>query len=157
MLYIITAIISGVAIVVARIINFKLADKIGIFQGTFFNNLVGLIFSLLIFFISGNILSSDNIIFPQGNIFIYLGGFLGVIVVSLSSYMTPRLSAFYLTLFVFIGQLFSAIFIDYLTIGIFSIGKILGGLLVLSGLIYNLKIDNFYKISGHKKEYKKRA
>lgn len=144
MLYVVAAIISGIAIVIARIVNFKLADKIGIFQGTFFNNLIGLIFSILIFFISGNIISSGHIGFTNGNILIYLGGFLGVIVVSLSSYMTPKLSAFYFTLFVFIGQLFTAIFIDYIMLDIFSIGKTVGGILVLSGLIYNLKIDSTY-------------
>lgn len=144
MLYVVAAIISGIAIVIARIVNFKLADKIGIFQGTFFNNLIGLIFSILIFFISGNIILSGHIGFTNGNILIYLGGFLGVIVVSLSSYMTPKLSAFYFTLFVFIGQLFTAIFIDYIMLDIFSIGKTVGGILVLSGLIYNLKIDSTY-------------
>lgn len=151
MLYIIAAIVSGIAIVIARIVNFKLADKIGIAQGTFFNNLIGLIFSILVFFISGNIFTFDNISFPNGNILIYLGGFLGVIVVSLSSYMTPKLSAFYFTLFVFIGQLFTAIFIDYLTLDIFSIGKTVGGILVLFGLIYNLKIDSAYSNSTYKK------
>lgn len=151
MLYVIAAIVSGIAIVIARIVNFKLADKIGIAQGTFFNNLIGLIFSILVFFISGNIFSFDNISFAHGSIFIYLGGFLGVIVVSLSSYMTPKLSAFYFTLFVFIGQLFTAIFIDYVTLDILSIGKIVGGILVLSGLIYNLKIDSAY---NNNKTYK---
>jgi transporter family-2 protein len=51
------------------------------------------------------------------------------------------MSAFYLTLFIFIGQLFVGIIIDYFTLKELSLGKIAGGLLVLFGLSYNLLLD----------------
>ena len=36
MIYILLAILAGISIVTSRVINFSLADKIGVFQGTFF-------------------------------------------------------------------------------------------------------------------------
>jgi transporter family-2 protein len=74
-------------------------------------------------------------------IWAYLGGMTGVLVVTLSSYITPKISAFYQTLFVFVSQLFVGIIIDYVSLNQLSAGKIVGGLLVLSGLTYNLLVD----------------
>ena len=48
MLYMIIAICAGISITVARLINSNLADRIGTFQGTFYNYAVGLIVSLLL-------------------------------------------------------------------------------------------------------------
>ncbi|MDR4190907.1 EamA-like transporter family protein, partial [Bacillus pseudomycoides] len=48
MLYICIAILAGISIVVARIINANLAAEIGIFQGTFVNYITGLFFSFQI-------------------------------------------------------------------------------------------------------------
>ncbi len=142
MIYVIFAILAGSSIVIARIVNFRLAEEIGIFQGTFFNNLVGLIFSIVFLLLASNFSELGDLKLNASSISIYLGGFLGVIVVSVSSYMTPKMSAFYFTLFLFVGQLFTATAIDYISLGFFSKGKVTGGLLVLSGLIYNLSIDN---------------
>ena len=44
MLYICIAILAGVSIVVARIINANLAKEIGNWEGTFFNYITGLFF-----------------------------------------------------------------------------------------------------------------
>jgi len=71
----------------------------------------------------------------------YLGGLTGVLVIVLSSYLTPKISAFYFTLLMFLGQLFVGIIIDYFTLNILPIGKIVGGFSVLVGLNYNLLID----------------
>ena len=47
----------------------------------------------------------------------------------------------YLTLLLFIGQLFTGMLLDYLVAGDFSLNKIIGGVLVIAGLSYNLWID----------------
>ena len=70
------------------------------------------------------------------------GGLLGVIVIVLSSYITPKISAFYFTIIMFIGQLFAGIAIDYFNLNLLSPGKLIGGILVLSGLAFNQYIDN---------------
>ncbi|MBE7123319.1 DMT family transporter [Bacillus cereus] len=141
MLYICIAILAGVSIVIARIINANLAKKIGNWEGTFFNYITGLFFSMLFL-----IFSSDSLYIPIHTlqsipIAVYLGGLVGVIVISLSNYITPKIPAFYLTLLIFIGQLFTGTVIDLFLSNELSIGKIFGGIFVLIGLTYNLLVD----------------
>ncbi|MGE7883659.1 DMT family transporter [Bacillus sp. NPDC094077] len=149
MLYICIAILAGVSIVVARIINANLATKIGNWEGTFFNYITGLFFSTLFL-----IFSSDSLYIPSHTlqsipIAVYLGGLVGVIVISLSNYITPKISAFYLTLLIFIGQLFMGTVIDFFLSNELSIGKIVGGIFVLIGLTYNLLVDRPIKTVKH--------
>jgi len=146
MFYISIAILSGISIVVARIINSNLAKKIGTLPGTFFNNLIGLLVSLVFLIFNSDALNISIIELRSIPLWAYSGGLLGVLVVVLSNYITPKTSAFYLTFFTFIGQLFVGIIIDYFTLNILSIGKLIGGFLVLVGLTYNLLIDKPIKI-----------
>jgi transporter family-2 protein len=141
MVYLIISILAGVSIVIARIINSNLADKIGLLEGTLINFVTGLILSLVFLLFSSEAVSFSALNLSEVPGWAYLGGAAGVIVIFLSSYLTPKVSAFYLTLFIFIGQLFTGIVIDYFTLGELSQGKILGGLLVLFGLVFNLRID----------------
>ncbi|MBJ8103636.1 MULTISPECIES: DMT family transporter [Bacillus cereus group] len=150
MLYICIAILAGVSIVVARIINANLAKKIGNWEGTFFNYITGLFFSMIFL-----IFSSDSFYIPSHTlrsipIAVYLGGLVGVIVISLSNYITPKISAFYLTLLIFIGQLFAGTIIDFFLSNELSTGKIIGGVFVLIGLTYNLLVDRPIKTLPNK-------
>jgi transporter family-2 protein len=141
MLYTLIAIAAGTSVVLARNINSILATKIGLLEGTLYNYCVGLFFSTIFLLFSSETfkLGLQN----AGTIpaWAYLGGLVGVIVVVLSNLVTPKLSAFYLTLIIFIGQLFAGMLIDYFTLSILSKGKIIGGVLVVLGLTYNLFID----------------
>ncbi|MED1093106.1 DMT family transporter [Bacillus paramycoides] len=141
MLYICIAILVGVSIVVARIINANLATKIGIWEGTFFNYITGLFFSALFLIFSTDSLYISSHTLQSIPFAVYLGGLVGVIVIVLSNYINPKISAFYLTLLIFIGQLFMGTVIDFLLSNELSIGKIVGGILVLLGLTYNLLVD----------------
>ncbi|SFC90984.1 DMT family transporter [Clostridium uliginosum] len=136
-----TAFLAGVSIVVARIINSSLAEKIGTFQGTFFNFAIGLFFSFIFLLLSNESLYISSVKLQSIPLWSYLGGIAGILVIVLSNYITPKISAFYLTLIIFIGQLFVGIIIDYFTLNELSIGKVIGGFLVLIGLTYNLLID----------------
>jgi bacterial/archaeal transporter family-2 protein len=136
------AILAGVCIVISRTINAILAGIIGIFQGTIFNFIVGLLFSIIFLLFSSERAGMSHISLSSVPWWAYLGGLLGVLVVVLSSYITPKISAFYLTILIFIAQLFVGLIIDYLTLNIFSPGKIIGGLLVFTGLAYNLFLDS---------------
>jgi transporter family-2 protein len=141
MLYILLSILAGISIVLGRVINSNLASKVGIFQGTFFNYVVGLFFSSIFLIFSNETFDISRTTLYSIPFWAYLGGLSGVLVIMLSNYTAPRMSAFYLTLLVFIGQLFAGIVIDYFTLNKLSIGKVIGGLLVLMGLTYNLLID----------------
>ena len=140
-LYVFIAIVAGITVVLGRILNSRLAEHIGTVQGTLINYIVGLIFSIIFLFLTSETLSISNIQFTTIPFWAYLGGAVGVAVVMLSNYITPRISTFYSTLLLFIGQLFVGILIDYLVLKDFSMGKLIGGILVLLGLVYNLWVD----------------
>ena len=151
MLYILIAILSGVTIVISRIVNANLADKMGLFQSTFYNFLTGLLFSSLILFFANENFDLQAITSTSVPFYAYIGGIIGIFSISLSNYVAPKISAFYMTLLIFIGQIGIGIFIDYLASNEVSIGKIIGGILVAIGLSYNLSIDK--KSAQTKPEY----
>jgi transporter family-2 protein len=140
------SILCGVSIIVARIINSNLADKIGILQGTFINYVVGLIFSVIFLLLSREFTSFSHIKFYSIPLWVYSGGLVGVIVVVLSSYIVPKIPVFCSTLIIFVGQLFAGILIDYINSNKLSIGKLIGGIMVLIGLTYNLLVDKKEKV-----------
>ncbi|MCF0149324.1 MAG: DMT family transporter [Clostridium sp.] len=148
-IYILLAILAGVSVVISRIFNSKIADNIGTLQGTYINYLTGLIASFIFFIISKEYIKIEINTFSNIPIYAYLGGLIGILVVMLSNYTTPKVSSFSLSLLVFIGQLAVSILIDYYSYSTISFGKILGGLLILSGLSYNLLLDekNQFKTS----------
>ena len=141
MIYLSMGFLAGICVVISRIVNANLSKRIGIFESTFFNYVTGLSLSFVFLLFSGQ--GTSLLRFHEASIpwWAYLGGLVGVLVVSLSSYITPKISNFYLTLFIFAGQLFTSMLIDYFTLNLLSIGKIIGGVLVLAGLIYNLTVD----------------
>lgn len=141
-MYVMLAILAGVSIVVSRVINYVLAQKIGLFQGTFFNYLLGFLGSFILLLVSGDMMNLFSLSSYQGTWWAYLGGLIGIGTISLSSFLSSKISAFYLTLLLFVGQLFSGMLLDYLVNGDFSLQKVVGGLLVLVGLSYNLWVDS---------------
>lgn len=141
MLAVVVSVIAGVTIVMNRMVNAELAKKIGNFQSTLFNYITGLGTSLVFWWISGEYLGLSGAGFAGIPFWAYMGGLMGVVVVALSNYVTPRISAFYLTLLIFSAQILTGCLIDFLATDSFSLGKLLGGILVLAGLVQNLRID----------------
>ena len=123
----------------------------GLFQSTFYNFLTGLLFSSLILFFANENFNLQAITSTSVPFYAYIGGIIGIFSISLSNYVAPKISAFYMTLLIFIGQIGIGIFIDYLVSNEVSIGKIIGGILVAIGLSYNLSIDK--KSAQTKPEY----
>jgi transporter family-2 protein len=138
---IIVAIAAGASIVVSRNINSILAEKKGLLASTFFNYLTGLSLSIIFLLISSESVKQSYNLLGTVPLWAFLGGLLGVAVVAISNLVTPKISAFYMSLIIFVGQLFTGIIIDYFALGLISAGKVIGGLLVVAGLIYNLNID----------------
>lgn len=141
MIYVLFAILCGVTNVLSRSVNFVLSDKIGMYQSTFFNYVFGLAGSILILLISGETFKLFSASSYNAPWYIYAGGLLGVAVVTLLSFLSSKVSSFYLTLLLFVGQLFTGIIIDGLSTGKISIYQVVGGLLVVIGLSYNLYVD----------------
>ncbi len=144
---VLVAILTGVNIVLCRFLNAGSAQRNGLSMSTLMNYVVGLFTSLLVLWISaeagGFRLPWDGI----SSLPVYLGGTVGVATILLSNYLTPRLPAFLLTLLIFIAQLLSALALDYLLAGDFSIGKLLGGLLVLLGLWHYQWVHKKYGVA----------
>lgn len=133
------SILTGVIIVVSRIFNTKLSYEIGLTESSYYNYLTAAITSIIMFLIIG-----ENFTITSLNgipLYAYLGGFMGVLIVVLNSVVTPKLPAFNVTLLIFIAQLFTGIAIDWIVSGALPLNKIIGGLLVVVGLSYNLYVD----------------
>jgi len=133
---------AGVNIVLSRTLNAKLADVTSVRVSTFYNYFIGLMVSMLAFVLlgRGEIVFSEFTLSP--NWYIYLGGVLGVCVVLLGNIVVVKVSAFYLTLLIFIGKVFSGILIDAVLMQTVSIRNLIGGVLVAAGLSVNLLLDN---------------
>lgn len=140
MFFILISIASGAIVVISRILNTRLSEKVGLLESSFFNYLTGLLSVLILFSIIKDKVTFNE--FYTIPFWAYLGGALGIIIVILSSVVTPKMSSFYITLIIFIGQLFTGIIIDCITLKTIPFSKIIGGLLVIAGLGYNLHIDS---------------
>ncbi len=142
-LYFFIAFLGGVSVVASRILNSKLSDHIGIFPGSFYNFLGGLIFTVLIFIVLVIFKHSplENLVLTGFPLIYYFGGLIGVAITALSNYFVPKISAFYFTLFMFTGQLISSMIFDYILTKEFTMGKLIGAVLVIAGLVMNLLVD----------------
>jgi len=141
MLYIILAILCGCITILSMAINSHLAKLIGVFQGTLINYIVGLLSTVLLIVIVRSPVNTSLSSYFKIPLWAFLGGLLGVIVVASSSIVLPKIPTIYTTLLIFIGQLSAGILIDYFIVGFVSKGKIIGGLLILLGIIYNSNVD----------------
>jgi len=140
---VIVSFLAGINIVISRTLNAKLADLTSLRTGTFYNYLIGLFISIPVLLLLGR---SEILALPEfvisPNWYIYLGGILGVCVVLLSNITVVKISAFYLTLLLFIGKVFSGILIDIVISQEFSSRNLIGGILVAIGLCVNLLLDS---------------
>ena len=137
---------AGICIVLSRTVNAKLAEKSSVYVSTFYNYVVGLSLSLVALLILGQ---GELGAFSQMTLslepLIYLGGLFGAAVVLISNITVMRVSAFYLTLLMFVGQIFSAIVFDMVISRSFEPLLVAGGVLVALGLIVDLLIDRKYR------------
>lgn len=135
------AVTCGITVVVSRTTNAGLSRSISNTASTFYNYLTGGIVSLIVLLLSNEIAPSWVLPNSISEFIMFFGGIVGVFSILLSNYITPKISAFQFTIILFISQIFTGIIIDWLRYDTLSIGKIIGGILVLFGLIYNSYID----------------
>jgi transporter family-2 protein len=139
-LAVVVSFIAGINLVLSRTLNAKLAEHTNIRISTFYNYLIGLLFAIIAYLIFGGNERTINFTFSP-NVYIYFGGLLGVCVVLLSNILVVKISSFYLSLFLFIGQVFSGILIDVVISQVFSLRNMTGGIFVAVGLSINLFLD----------------
>ncbi|MCD6323175.1 MAG: DMT family transporter [Clostridiales bacterium] len=140
MIYSLLALLSGGTVTTSILLNARLGAVKGLYKGVFVNYMTGMVVSLPI----ALIISGLN--FPQIEVNWMLmlalsGGIIGFVCVILSSHITPKIGILYITILLFIGQLGTGVVIDIIREGSFSIGKIIGGVVIVAGLVYLLKLE----------------
>ena len=134
---------AGVMVLLSRLINGQLARKTRLLTSTFINFLTGLSGALLLLLFVGSPTPLANAF--TGRFYIYLGGLLGGIIVLLSSFCVGKIPSFYMTLALFVGQVFAGLLLDMVLTGQFPLRNFIGGFFVLAGLMLNLYIDRKYE------------
>jgi len=134
--------IAGASIVISRTLNAKLAELTNVRISTFFNYFVGLSLALFVYLLFGRgELGLPAALTFSSTWFLYIGGALGVLMIALTNILVVKISAFYLSLLLFMGQVASGILIDILLTGAFSSRNLIGGVLITLGLAVDLLID----------------
>ena len=140
MIYSLLALLSGGSVATSFLLNARLAAVKGLKKGVFVNYLMGLAVSLPIaLLINGTIIPAVE--FNWMFIFSLTGGTIGFLAVMMNSYLTPRIGILYITILLFVGQLGTGVVIDGIRDGVFQIGKIIGGFLIVAGLVYLLRLE----------------
>jgi len=137
---IILSFLTGITVVTSRTINARLAQKTSMLASTWYNYLVGSLVSFLMLIIFFKNIDFTPFSFSK-NISMYLGGILGVVTVLLSNITVTKISSYYMTLLLFVGQIFSGIILDVILTNEFSTINLVGGILVSIGLSLDLWID----------------
>jgi transporter family-2 protein len=134
------SLLAGGTVLLSRLLNGQLAARTSVVNSTFFNYLMGLLMTALLYALMGNgmtgLAQSTG-----GPLYIYLGGALGVIIVLMSNFIVGKIPSFYMTLALFVGQVMAGLLLDMALSGAFSARNLLGGLFVLAGLVLSLWQD----------------
>ncbi len=135
------SLLAGALLLIARTLNARLAERTSLRTSTFFNYAIGLAAAIPTALLLGYTEPAFAAFALSPKVWIYFGGIIGVVVVLLLNYTVTRVSAFSLSLFLFIGQVFAGILIDALFLNAFSPRLLVGGLLVAAGLAATVFAD----------------
>ena len=132
---------SGVLLVISRSYNSRLADETSLYISTFFNYVCGLVTAIPVFLLLGSREPVWAGLMLAPNWWAYLGGAIGVATVWLSNVVVVKIPQLYITLLMFVGQVFTGVLLDALGSGAFSTANLIGGALVALGLALNLLFE----------------
>ena len=135
------SLLAGAVLLVSRTISARLAERTSLRVSTFYNYLIGFFVALPVVALLGRAEPVFSAPAFSPRIWVYLGGAVGVCVVILLNLTVTRVSAFGLSLLLFIGQVFAGLVIDILFLDAFSPRLLAGGLLVAAGLAANAFVD----------------
>ena len=132
---------SGVLLVISRSYNSRLADETSMYISTFFNYVCGLATAIPVFLLFGRNepVWAGLVLSPHW--WSYFGGAIGVATVWLSNVVVVKIPQLYITLLMFVGQVFTGVLLDALIDGAFSTANIIGAVLVSFGLALNLLLE----------------
>ena len=136
---IVVSLLAGGTIVLGRTVNARLAQETGLLRSTLYNYVVGLAAALVALCIF-DLRSLQTFALCKDPI-LYTGGIIGVAVVLLLNLLVTKVPSFYMTLLLFVGQVFAGLLVDWMLTRNFSVGRFVGGLCVALGLSVNLWLD----------------
>ena len=146
---VILSLASGIVVVLSRTINSGLSKQTSPLVGSLINHVVGLpICVVLALFFQKTLWVVPECIKP----WMFFGGMLGVITVLLFNITVPRISSFQLTLLSFTGQVFAGIALDLMQGQAYSNASFVGGLVIATGLLVNIALDQWSIYKGRKEE-----
>lgn len=137
----ILAIAIGFTIIVSMVQNARLEHEINIHQVTLLNFMTGITGASLYFVFSGESLSQLTNLATMPFLG-YIGGAIGVIVVTLSTIVIKKVSIIASAMLMYTGQLLMGLIIDYGRGTELSIGKIIGCILIVAGVYFNSYVDS---------------
>ncbi|WP_461206000.1 DMT family transporter [Clostridium sp. DL1XJH146] len=140
-MYILLALVTGGTVIITIILNAKLAEKVGILASTFVNYLVGLLGSILLYVVINKGFGLQLLQLNDIPLLYLTGGLFGVAIVMMNSAILPKIPVVYTTILIFSGELIIGIFMDYFYFNQVPTGKIIGGVFILLGILYNMKVD----------------
>lgn len=143
-MYIFFSFFTGVLIVTSMMLNGQLSIKVGIINSILINYLTAAISSLALCFIMVNSINSYSSISNIPLVY-FLGGAIGVLTTYLFNIVVHKVPTVYTVILRFIGQMLTSAIIDYWYFNIFSMGKVIGCILFLVGIILNAKSNEKYK------------
>lgn len=130
--YIFIAILNGVFIVLSRVINGQLGSSIGPLKASLWNHVVGFIFLTFIALLN-NEFRFDCI--THVPFLAFTGGILGMLFVTINSYVFPKIGATMAVLLVISGQMILGVLISHKNGAIIPIiGQLLGVISILIGI-----------------------
>lgn len=135
---ILIAFAGGVTNVLSRTVNARLSYHVGALDGSFINHLVGLPLSILAMLLLGRGEVFPGF-FPQ--VWMYIGGTMGVATVLLLNVIVPKLPAFQVTMLTFVAEVFAGVAIDLLTGTDISSRTFTGGLIIAAGMGLNIALE----------------
>ncbi len=145
MIYLMTILI-GFTTILSMAQNSSLSRKIGLTNTSVLNYATALITALVIFAFFGHLSDFNGL--KGMNYFAYFGGLLGLIVVIVSSYALSHISVIIGSMLMYTGQMLASFAIDYFLGTKISPLKILGIVLVVTGIYVNNYIDYKHKDEG---------
>ncbi|MGL5642956.1 MAG: DMT family transporter [Paraclostridium sp.] len=143
-MYIFFSFLTGVLIVTSMMLNGELSKRIGTINSVVINYLTATLASIIFYSITLNFISNAPTIANTSLVY-FLGGVIGVLTTYIFNVIVHKIPTMYTVILRFIGQMLTSAIIDYLYFNIFSIGKVVGCVLFLIGIILNSKSDENYK------------
>src|SRR5665648_388869 len=136
-MYYLLAVLMGAMIVIIPVLNGQLTLKVGTYKTSLLSYGIGCIVSLLLVLIFD--VRNINLTYFSIPLYKYIGFVFGVFVILIFNKVSSKVPAIYIVLLPFIGQTLMSSVVDYYLYDAFNIKKLIGVVLIFTGVLVNEK------------------